>query len=100
MICSENCNPSSRHPKSHTAVLVEVFRDGLTSEADCVNLGKFVIAKGADPVSLAQAFGEENGLTANQVKRLEEKLRINMQTIFGEYFKICCVCFRDRLEYR
>jgi hypothetical protein len=68
----------------NTAVLVEIVRDGPTPEADCVNLGAFMIDKNTNPASLAQGFGQDYGLTAPQVMRLERKLRINMQTIFRQ----------------
>ncbi len=70
--------------KSHTSVVVEVVRDGPTPDANCVNLGQFVIGKGANPASIAHEFGVDYGLSATQVIRLEEKLRINMQAIFGK----------------
>lgn len=70
--------------KTHSTLLVEVVRDGPTPEAECVNLGKFVVGIDANPASLAREFGNNYGLTQSQVMRLEQKLRINMHTFFGQ----------------
>lgn len=73
--------PRSANQNPAGSITVEVTKDG--QQGIAIEVGKFVLHRGSDPVRIAAVFARTNKLTRQQQDRLQKELQIGMNSAFS-----------------